>query len=78
MHLTITVKVLTHGCQVTTAEGIACVSIETRTGRGMVDYSTQGIDATGSGTRVFAFLSDASLVAGTIRVNGTLDTAIRW
>lgn len=71
-------KVLTHGCQVTTAEGIARVSIETRTGRGMVDHGTQGIDATRPGTGIFAFLSDASLVAGTIRVNGTLDTAIRW
>jgi len=71
-------KVLTHGRQVTIAERIARVSIGTGASWGMVDYSTQGIKTTGSRTGVSAFFSDASFIAGAIRVNRTFGAAVRW
>lgn len=71
-------KTLTHGRQVTIAEGIACVSVRTCASWGMIDHGTQSINATRSGTRVFAFLSDTSFIAGAIRINRTFGTAIRW
>jgi len=62
-------KVLTHRHQVTIAEGIARVSIRTGASWDMVDYSTQGIKTTGSRTGVSTFFSDASFIAGAIRIN---------
>lgn len=62
-------KILTHGRQVTIVEGITRVSIGTRASRSMIDYRAQGIKTTGSGTGVSAFFSDASFIAGAIRVN---------
>lgn len=62
-------NILTHGGQVTIAEGIACVAFGTRASRSMIDYSAQGVKTTGSRTGVSAFFSDASFIAGAIRVN---------
>lgn len=43
----------------------------------MIDHGTQGVNATGSGTGVSTFLPDTSFIAGAIRINRTLGTAIR-
>lgn len=71
-------KTLTHGCQITIAEGIARVPVRTCASWDMIDHGTQGINATGSGTGVLAFLSDTSFIASAIRINRTFGTAIRW
>lgn len=63
------VNALTHGRQVTIAEGIARVSFGACTSRGVVDHGTQGVNAARSGTGVSAFLSYAGLIASAIRVN---------
>lgn len=62
-------KALTDRRRVTIAERIARVSFGTRAGWGMADHSTQGINTARSGTGVSALFSDASLIAGAIRVN---------
>lgn len=70
-------KSLTHGRQVTIAEGIARVSIGAVADRGVVDHDTQGVDTAGSGARVSALFPDAGLIARTIRIDRTFGAAVR-
>ena len=58
--------------------GVADISLLTAADGLVVDHLTLGCRSTGSGTRVETLLSGTGQVAGTITVENTLRSAVRW